>query len=112
MRDAPILVTGGAGFIGSALVRHLVLERGLPVVTVDALTYAGHLSSLGEAAASPLHRFERADIANASQVEAVLRRHQPRAILHLAAESHVDRSIDGFVIFVYMNVVGMFMLFE
>lgn len=112
MRDAPILVTGGAGFIGSAVVRHLVLERGLPVVTVDALTYAGHLSSLGDAATSPLHRFERADIANASQVEGVLRRHQPRAILHLAAESHVDRSIDGPATFVHTNVVGTFTLLE
>lgn len=112
MRDAPILVTGGAGFIGSALVRHLVLELGLPVVTVDALTYAGHLSSLGEAANSPLHAFERADVANVAQVEAVLRRHQPRAIMHLAAESHVDRSIDGPAAFVHTNVVGTFTLLE
>ncbi|MCC6927962.1 MAG: dTDP-glucose 4,6-dehydratase [Gemmatimonadaceae bacterium] len=107
-----MLVTGGAGFIGSALVRHLVLERGLPVVTVDALTHAGHIPSLGEAATSPLHAFERADVANAAQVEAVLRRHRPRAIMHLAAESHVDCSINGPAALVHNNVVGTFTLLE
>ncbi|HEX4936620.1 MAG TPA: dTDP-glucose 4,6-dehydratase [Gemmatimonadaceae bacterium] len=112
VHDAPILVTGGAGFIGSALVRHLVLEREIAVVTVDALTYAGHLSSLGEAAASPLHTFEHADVANAAQLEGILQRHRPRAILHLAAESHVDRSIDGPAAFVHTNVVGTFTLLE
>lgn len=112
VRDAPILITGGAGFIGSALVRHLVLERGLRVVNVDALTYAGHLSSLGAAATSPLHLFEQGDIANAAQVESILHRHQPRAVIHLAAESHVDRSIDGPAAFVHTNVVGTFTLLE
>jgi dTDP-glucose 4,6-dehydratase len=112
VRDAPILVTGGAGFIGSALVRHLVLERGLSVVNLDALTYAGHLASLADAESAPGYVFEHADVANATQVECILRRHKPRALIHLAAESHVDRSIDGPAAFVHTNVVGTFTLLE
>jgi len=110
--DAPILVTGGAGFIGSALVRHLVLERGLSVVNLDVLTYAGHRASLAEAESAPGYVFEHADVASAEQVESILRRHQPRAVIHLAAESHVDRSIDGPAAFVHTNVVGTFTLLE
>ncbi len=112
MRDAPILITGGAGFIGSALVRHLVLERGEAVVNLDALTYAGHRSSLAEAEGAPGYAFVHADVANAEQVESILRRFQPRSVIHLAAESHVDRSIDGPAAFVHTNVVGTFTLLE
>lgn len=109
---APILVTGGAGFIGSALVRHLVLERGLAVLNVDALTYAGHERSVADAALSPLYRFERADIADAAHLAALFRTYRPRSVIHLAAESHVDRSIDGPADFIRTNVVGTFTLLE
>ena len=112
MRDAPILITGGAGFIGSALVRHLVLERGMSVVNLDLLTYAGHRASLGDAESAPGYAFEHADVAAAEQVESIFRRHRPAAVLHLAAESHVDRSIDGPAAFVHTNVVGTFTLLE
>ena len=112
--DAPgmkTLVTGGAGFIGSALVRRL-LAREHSVVTLDKLTYAGHLASLGEALEHPRHRFERADICDALAVRRILTEHAPDAILHLAAESHVDRSIDGAGDFLQTNLTGTFTLLE
>jgi len=112
VRDAPILVTGGAGFIGSALVRHLVLDLDQSVVNVDLLTYAGHRASVASVEASPRYRFAQVDIANAPQVDGLLRLHRPRAIVHLAAESHVDRSIAGPAAFVHTNVVGTFTLLE
>jgi dTDP-glucose 4,6-dehydratase len=101
-----ILVTGGAGFIGSALVRHLVADTVDTVVNVDKLTYAGNLGSLGEAGSSPRHRFEQADICDRAAITRIFRTHRPEAVLHLAAESHVDRSIDGPAAFVQTNVVG------
>ena len=105
------LVTGGAGFIGSALVRRL-LAGGHSVVTVDKLTYAGHLASLGEALEHPGHRFERADVCDAHAIRRILTEQAPDAILHLAAESHVDRSIDGAGDFLQTNLTGTFTLLQ
>jgi dTDP-glucose 4,6-dehydratase len=110
-RDGPILVTGGAGFIGSALVRRLV-DAGETVLTVDKLTYAGNLESLGPAAAHPRHRLEQVDICDAGELRRVFDQHAPRAVMHLAAESHVDRSIDGPAEFIETNVVGTFRMLE
>jgi dTDP-glucose 4,6-dehydratase len=100
-----ILVTGGAGFIGSALVRQLV-GAGHEVTTFDLLTYAGNLDSLGEALDAPRHHFVRGDVADPVAVRKVLEQSAPSVIFHLAAESHVDRSIDGPAAFVQTNVVG------
>jgi dTDP-glucose 4,6-dehydratase len=104
-----VLVTGGAGFIGSALVRRLA-HGGQRVVVLDTLTYAGNMDSVAEVSARTEFAFERADICDADGVAEVLRRHRPRAIVHLAAESHVDRSIDGPAAFVATNVLGTFTL--
>ena len=105
-----ILVTGGAGFIGSAVVRQLIGETGHEVVNVDKLTYAGNLDSLAEARTDSRHHFERVDICDADAVARVFNQHQPDAVMHLAAESHVDRSIDGPGAFIQTNVVGTFTL--
>ena len=107
-----ILVTGGAGFIGSALVRHLVSETDHAVVNVDALTYAGHPSTVAPVADSDRYAFEHVDVADAAEVGRVFREHAPDAVVHLAAESHVDRSIDGPAAFVRTNVVGTYTLLE
>ena len=90
-----ILVTGGAGFIGSALMRKLVRDSEALVVNVDTLTYAGNLDSLQDVAGSPRHRFERVDVCDALELRRVFSEARPTAVVHLAAESHVDRSIDG-----------------
>lgn len=108
----PIVITGGAGFIGSALVRQWMAEEAAPVVNVDKLTYAGNLDSLADALQHPRHTFIRADITDGARMLALLEEHRPRAILHLAAESHVDRSIDGPAEFVQTNVVGTFRLLD
>ena len=105
-----ILVTGGAGFIGSAVVRQLIRETDSEVVNLDKLTYAGNLGSLAEAADDPRHHFERVDICDASEVTRVFEEHRPDAVMHLAAESHVDRSIDGPGEFIKTNVTGTFTL--
>lgn len=107
-----ILVTGGAGFIGSALVRHLVNEAGADVLTFDKLTYAGNLASLRAVEQAPNHRFLRADICDRQAVVAALNEFQPDRIYHLAAESHVDRSIDGSADFIQTNIVGTYTLIE
>ncbi|MFC4172954.1 dTDP-glucose 4,6-dehydratase [Microvirga sp. GCM10011540] len=106
------LVTGGAGFIGSAVVRKLVRDTSHDVLVVDKLTYAGNLESLAPVANSPRYSFEHADIADAGRMRAVIARYQPDVIMHLAAESHVDRSIDGPGEFVQTNVVGTYVLLQ
>lgn len=107
-----ILVTGGMGFIGSALIRHLIDATPHVVVNVDKLTYAATPAALGEAGRHPRHVFERADIADAGAMAAIFARHRPDAVVHLAAETHVDRSIDGPAAFVATNLVGTFVLLE
>ena len=107
-----ILITGGAGFIGSALVRHIIRHTDHSVVNVDKLTYAGNLESLKSVAASPRYAFEQVDICNRTELERVFAVHQPDAVMHLAAESHVDRSIDGAAAFVETNIVGTYTLLE
>jgi dTDP-glucose 4,6-dehydratase len=107
-----ILVTGGAGFIGSAVVRHLLGATDHRVVVLDALTYAANRDALAAVEGHPRYGFVQADIRNAAAVAACLATHRPDAILHLAAESHVDRSLDGPAAFVSTNVVGTFTLLE
>ena len=107
-----ILVTGGAGFIGSAVVRHLIGDTDHEVVNVDKLTYAGNLQSLGSASSSDRYTFEAVDICDAAEVDRVFSEHKPDAVMHLAAESHVDRSIDGPGEFIQTNLVGTYTLLE
>jgi dTDP-glucose 4,6-dehydratase len=107
-----ILVTGGAGFIGSALVRHLVLDKGDEVLTVDALTYAGNLASLRAVEDNPRHIFLKADICDRAAMDKAIQDFRPERVMHLAAESHVDRSITGAGDFVSTNVLGTFTLLE
>jgi dTDP-glucose 4,6-dehydratase len=107
-----ILITGGAGFIGSAVVRHIIDNTEDSVVNIDKLTYAGNLSSLCSVASSDRYDFERVDICDAKEVRRVLDQYQPNKIMHLAAESHVDRSIDGPDAFIQTNIVGTYTLLE
>jgi dTDP-glucose 4,6-dehydratase len=107
-----VFITGGAGFIGSAMVRFLVSETDVEVINIDKLTYAGSLLSLGSAADSDQHVFHQEDIADAEVMRSLFRRYKPDMVMHLAAESHVDRSIDDPGEFIRTNVVGTYTLLE
>ena len=107
-----ILVTGGAGFIGSAVIRHILSNTQDSVINVDALTYAGNLESLPNADESSRYYFEHVDICNRAELDRVFNTHKPDAVMHLAAESHVDRSITGPAEFIQTNIVGTYNLLE
>ena len=107
-----ILVTGGAGFIGSAVIRHIIENTQDSVINLDKLTYAGNLESLAEVSNCERYAFEQVDICNREELDRVLKQHQPDAVMHLAAESHVDRSIDGPAEFIQTNIVGTYTLLE
>lgn len=107
-----LLITGGAGFIGSAVIRHIINHTQDSVVNLDKLTYAGNLESLASVADNPRYVFEHADIGDRAALERIFSTHQPDAVMHLAAESHVDRSIDGPAAFIETNIVGTYTLLE
>jgi dTDP-glucose 4,6-dehydratase len=107
-----VLVTGGAGFIGSAVCRHFISDLNYEVVVVDKMTYAGNLASLAPIASSLRFAFEKHDICDVSAMNSIFAKYQPDAVVHLAAESHVDRSISGSDVFVKTNVLGTFTLLE
>ena len=108
----PILVTGGAGFIGGEFVRQWISEEDAPVINLDKLTYAGNLNSLDSVRNDPRHIFVEGDIGDSECVQSLLAKHRPSAVINFAAESHVDRSIDGPAAFVETNVLGTFRLLE
>lgn len=107
-----ILLTGGAGFIGSAVIRHIIGSTPEKVVLLDKLTYAGNLDSVGEIRFNDRYAFEQVDICDRNEVERVFREHKPHAVMHLAAESHVDRSIEDPAVFIATNIVGTYTLLE
>ena len=107
-----ILLTGGAGFIGSAVVRHIIQTTNDIVLNIDKLTYAGNLESLKEIDQSPRYQFQQVDICDSLKLEQAFEQFQPDAVMHLAAESHVDRSIDGPAAFIQTNIVGTYTLLE
>ena len=107
-----ILVTGGAGFIGSAVIREIINNTEHHVINVDKLTYAGNEESLSSINNNSRYIFEKVDILNESEINRILNQYQPHLIIHLAAESHVDRSIDGPSDFIQTNIVGTYTLLE
>ena len=112
MTSKKLLITGGAGFIGSAVIRHIINNTEHSVVNVDKLTYAGNLESLESIEDDARYAFEQVDICNAAEIKRVFNEHQPDIVMHLAAESHVDRSIDGPGEFIQTNIVGTYALLE
>jgi dTDP-glucose 4,6-dehydratase len=108
----PIVVTGGAGFIGSNFILHWLAQESAPIVNVDKLTYAGNLQNLEKIAGDPRHTFVKCDINKVAEVSSIFDRHQPAAVVHFAAESHVDRSIHGAEDFIQTNIVGTFNLLQ
>lgn len=107
-----ILVTGGAGFIGSAVIRYIIKQTSDSVINVDKLTYAGNLESLLEVSQSDRYKFEQVDICDRAELDRLFKQYAPDAVMHLAAESHVDRSIDGPAAFIETNIVGTYTLLE
>lgn len=107
-----ILVTGGAGFIGSAVCRHIIKNTNHAVINLDALTYAGDLSTVEDIAQSERYAFEKADIRDADALDRIFAEHKPDAVMHLAAESHVDRSIDGPSVFIETNIIGTYNMLQ
>jgi len=107
-----VIVTGGAGFIGSAVIRQFIHQTEITVINVDTLTYAGNLESLAAEAENPRYFFEHADIRDKAEIERIFQQYKPDAVMHLAAESHVDRSIDGPADFVQTNIIGTYTLLE
>ncbi|AHG74148.1 dTDP-glucose 4,6-dehydratase 2 [Mannheimia sp. USDA-ARS-USMARC-1261] len=112
LSDKSILITGGAGFIGSAVVRHIINNTQDRVINVDKLTYAGNLESLREVENNPRYIFEQIDICDKARLEQAFEKYQPDAVMHLAAESHVDRSIDNAGEFIHTNIIGTYTLLE
>jgi len=112
MNSRKLLITGGAGFIGSAVIRHIINHTKHSVVNIDKLTYAGNLESLESVENDERYAFEQVDICNAGEIERVFNEYQPDIVMHLAAESHVDRSIDGPGEFIQTNIVGTYVLLE
>lgn len=107
-----VLITGGAGFIGSAVIRHVIENTNDEVINVDKLTYAGNLESLTDVVSNSRYQFEQVDICDAAELERIFATYEPDCVMHLAAESHVDRSIDGPAEFIATNVVGTYTLLE
>src|SRR5215475_9530602 len=112
MLNEVVLVTGGAGFIGSAAIRHLIRDTNANVINIDALTYAANLNNLSSVRNDSRYRFERVNICSAGEVQRIFNSYQPTAVLHIAAETHVDRSIDDPLAFVETNVLGTATLLE
>lgn len=106
------LITGGAGFIGSALIRYIIKEQKQKVINIDKLTYAGCLESIESISSSPLYEFEKVDICNQSEIQRIFEDYKPDKVIHLAAESHVDRSIDSPSIFIETNILGTYSMLE